>query len=735
MDLTDQLTPVMGRDDRQKSQELSMRRSRPPLKVPGYEQEQFIGRGAFGEVWSAVSSNSGRRVAIKFYSHRGSLDWSNMAREVEKLRFLFADRYVVQLFEVGWESDPPYFVMEYMPLGSLADRLQQGSLTVEEAVRIIREIATGLVHAHGRGVLHCDLKPSNIMLDEDGRPRLADFGQARLTHERAPSLGTFFYMAPEQADPQALPDVRWDVYSLGAILYQLLTAKAPYESPQLVAELANQETLYDKLAAYRRHLETARKSSEHRRLSGVDPALATIVRRCLAIDPEHRYANVQEVLNALNQRDRQRAQRPLIQLGALGPAAVMVVMAAVSFAIFHLIMSAAEGQLIARTLESNRFAARMVAARFALEIEKRWRCLEHESSARTVQLALEEPNRSTSGDSESSALQSWLEGRHRYWNTQFSAKTPASYWFVLDRQGYLQAISPPKPELVGRYFGYRDYFHGRGGDLEKGQSHGPLGAPHRSNVYLSQPENVLSVAFSVPIHKVASVPQEVLGVLVMEADLGHFAEFAGARHQFAAIVDRRPDETGKEGSIVEHPELHGRKSEGLRRYVSRQVLDDLKEFSSQYRDSLRGSPNDVGDDKLGPAGNGQFESYRDPFDSEPDDPWLCSAQPALIVRGNGAAVDTGWTVLVQERRREVLLPLHRLWRSIVLGGLAAVGLVVLVLTVLWIYVLCRLSEERGARRFLKHLVGMAESLRSTGSLTLPSDAAAQPQGKVSEQHG
>ena len=149
MDLVDQLTPIMGPDERQKGQELSLRRLRPPLKVPGYEQEQFIGRGAFGEVWSAVDSNSGRRVAIKFYSHRGSLDWSNMAREVEKLRFLFANRYVVQLFEVGWESEPPYFVMEHMPFGSLADRLQQGPLPVHEAVRLFREIATGLVHAHG----------------------------------------------------------------------------------------------------------------------------------------------------------------------------------------------------------------------------------------------------------------------------------------------------------------------------------------------------------------------------------------------------------------------------------------------------------------------------------------------------------------------------------------------------------------------------------------------------------
>ncbi len=128
---------------------------------------------------------------------------------VEKLQHLFSDRYVVQLIGVGWEADPPYYIMEYMQYGSLEDRLRAGALTSPMRVRIIRETAQGLVHAHDKGILHCDLKPSNIMWDPDGMPRLADFGQARLKHDRAPSLGTLFYMAPEQADLKATPDARW----------------------------------------------------------------------------------------------------------------------------------------------------------------------------------------------------------------------------------------------------------------------------------------------------------------------------------------------------------------------------------------------------------------------------------------------------------------------------------------------------------------------------------------------
>ena len=95
----------------------------PADAVPGYEPRRFLGAGAYGEVWVAVDRNTGRQVAIKFYAHQGGLDWSILSREVEKLAFLSADRYVVQLLDVGWEADPPYYVMEYVEQGSLEDLL------------------------------------------------------------------------------------------------------------------------------------------------------------------------------------------------------------------------------------------------------------------------------------------------------------------------------------------------------------------------------------------------------------------------------------------------------------------------------------------------------------------------------------------------------------------------------------------------------------------------------------
>ncbi len=119
-------TQIQDSQERLLSREISLKRGRPPTQVPGYEPERFLGAGAYGEVWVAIERNTGRRVAIKFYSHRGGLDWSLLSREVEKLAFLFADRYVVQLLGVGWDAEPPYYIMEYLEPGSLAERLATG---------------------------------------------------------------------------------------------------------------------------------------------------------------------------------------------------------------------------------------------------------------------------------------------------------------------------------------------------------------------------------------------------------------------------------------------------------------------------------------------------------------------------------------------------------------------------------------------------------------------------------
>ncbi|MEO8497431.1 MAG: serine/threonine-protein kinase, partial [Planctomycetota bacterium] len=321
-------TQHQSTEEEQQARELSLKTARPPVDVPGYDAQRLLGQGAYGEVWVAIDRKTGRQVAIKFFAHRSGVDWTLLSREVEKLVYLSADRYVVQLLDVGWDSEPPYYVMEFIENGSLEDLLRQnGPLPVGEAAEIFAEVAIGLMHAHGKGVLHCDLKPANILLDQDNKPRLADFGQSRLSHEQSPSLGTLFYMAPEQANLTAMPDAQWDVYALGAILFCMLTGNPPYRSESHVKGIESAHDLETRLACYSNAIVSAAVPTEHRRIRGIDRALVDVIDRCLAVNTERRFPNVQAVIDALNARDVAKVRRPLMFLGFVGPLLLFVIMA------------------------------------------------------------------------------------------------------------------------------------------------------------------------------------------------------------------------------------------------------------------------------------------------------------------------------------------------------------------------------------------------------------------------
>ncbi len=164
MNSTD-LTQIQNDADREVSRRLSLEDSRPPAEIEGYSIVRRLGTGAYGTVWLAREDHTGRMVAIKFYPHRRGLNWSMLHREVEKLAAVYTSRFIVRLLDVGWNSEPPYFVMEFVENGSLGSYLAGGPLDVSEAARIIREVCSALIDAHGAGVLHCDLKPDNVLLD------------------------------------------------------------------------------------------------------------------------------------------------------------------------------------------------------------------------------------------------------------------------------------------------------------------------------------------------------------------------------------------------------------------------------------------------------------------------------------------------------------------------------------------------------------------------------------------
>jgi serine/threonine protein kinase len=343
--------------------------------------------GAFGVVWLAREDRTGRMVAIKFYPRQRGMNWTLLSREVEKLAAVYTSHHIVRLLDVGWTADPPYFIMEYVEGGSLTARLADQPLSLEQSVRITREICCALVDAHGAGVLHCDLKPDNVLLDGQGSVRLCDFGQARMSHENSPALGTLYYMAPEQADLESPPDARWDVYAVGAILYQMLTGAPPHRSPEIERRLQNLGSLEERLATYRRLVLANSRPSGQRGLPTADQRLLEILDRCLAIDPAQRFPNAQAILEALDARDRQRSRRPLLLVGFLVPLLLTAALLPILGYALSRNRDTAEQQMSERALESDALSARLQAA--ALEDELQQRLQELETIAAGIELRRE----------------------------------------------------------------------------------------------------------------------------------------------------------------------------------------------------------------------------------------------------------------------------------------------------------------------------------------------------------
>lgn len=687
-------TPVMADDDREQARALSLRGVRPPLRVPGYEQEAFLGHGAYGEVWVAVDSNSGRKVAIKFYTRRGGLDWAALAREVEKLRYLFSDRYVVQLLKVGWEADPPYYVMEYMENGSLEDLLRAGPLSIHDAVALFREIAVALVHAHNKGILHCDLKPANILLDHDRHPRLADFGQSRLTNDLSPALGTLFYMAPEQADLKAAPDARWDVYALGAVMYRMLTGQPPHRDEPGAATVLTTGKLDEQLGAYRKLIESSSPPSAHRRVPGVDAVLAGIVDRCLAASPSRRYPNPQAVLSDLDAWSLRRVRRPLLVLTGFGFTVLLLMMALLGSLLFHDTVSTAEQEVIDRTLEGNRFAAKSAAERFAVQIQYRWQVLEQEAKDRRLRdwLKADSPRFAPQADE----LDAWLGKRKEKYDRQFDDNAKSSIWFADDRRGLQYGTAPPYPLHRFQYRGFRDYFHGQGKEFEEktGPPPGIIRAPHRSVVFrrkVKEKEEFWSVAFSVPVWPGDEPGGEPVGILGMTLDLKGQTKIEGERERFAVLVDTRPDATGTRGLILRHPYLERYKDTPsdfeLPVYYAEDVVqwvtDGTREFAPQ-------------------------RDYQDPVGGEFAGSWLAAAAAVQVRQDGDGAANSGWVIVVQERREEVLEPVRQLQWRLGYGAAAAVVVVIVLVLAMWggmMYLLDASSRSR-LTRFLRKWAGL-----------------------------
>lgn len=712
--------------EQMRAEELSLRSTVPPSQVPGYRMERLLGQGAYGQVWIATNLNTGRTVAIKFYLHRAGVNWSLLTREVRNLVSMSGNRAIVQVLEVGWDSEPPYYVMEYLENGSLDDHIKnRGPVSVQRAVELFTGIAMGLNHSHGKGVLHCDLKPANVLLDQDMQPRIADFGQSRLSNEQTPSLGTLFFMAPEQADLNAVPDARWDVYALGAILYCMVVGTPPYRTPETVSTLDTASSLSERLKRYRDTILKSPYPRGHHRVRGIDRWLCSIIDRCIAKKPEDRFENVQQVLAALERRNISRLRIPLMVLGVLGPLILATIMGLSFWRAVSVAETDLSDELGRGALQSNFFAAQSAAGTLESEISALFRLVEEEAGrsaleerfAATIDAAGIDLLQSLATDQdppkESQAtlidlparteLESLLSNRLE-WILSRGGKAKSTKFdslFVTDRYGTMVAAAfanEPSSAPIGENFAYRSYFSGQSRDLSPTTPRRNIqrtNTSHLSVPFKSTTTNRWKIAVSTPISLKRKSSDEksqdrvIEGLLVLTINIGDLQLLASESQQqqlgdgsnrefsgFAVLVDGH--EGDREGTILQHPFFttwsdstgtdSDRDSEAIFK-IDRDTLDVLKE------DGMR--------------------NYIDPISNHPDGRayrgrWIAAMEKVEIARKGMDEFErrqpTSLMLLVQVPAESITVPVGTMAKSLARLFFYALIALLLAIALLWLIV-------------------------------------------------
>jgi len=254
-----------------------------------YELHAAIGEGAFGRVYAGRDRRLARAVAVKVIKPWWAEDseWVERFEREAQLLARVNDPGIVQIFDIGHAEEGPYYVAELVSGESLAARLERGAIEPVEARTIAEQLCRALGSAHAQGVVHCDVKPANVMLTSDGNVKVGDFGVARLAGGTSQALsatvaGTPRYMSPEQARGRATTAAT-DVYSAGVVLYEMLAGKPPFEHGSPV-DLGL------------RHVQDPPPALP----AATPPELAAIVAHALAKEPAERYADGAEMAGALH---------------------------------------------------------------------------------------------------------------------------------------------------------------------------------------------------------------------------------------------------------------------------------------------------------------------------------------------------------------------------------------------------------------------------------------------------
>ncbi|MFD4959794.1 Stk1 family PASTA domain-containing Ser/Thr kinase [Microbacterium sp. NPDC058389] len=282
-----------------------------------YRVRARIARGGMATVYVATDLRLERRVALKVMHSHLSDDSVFQSRFIQEARAAarLADPHVVNVFDQGQDGDMAYLVMEYLPGITLRELLrEQRRLTVPQAISILDAVLSGLAAAHKAGIVHRDVKPENVLLAEDGRIKIGDFGLARATTANTASgaqlLGTIAYLAPELVT-RGTADARSDIYAIGIMLYEMLTGEQPYKGEQPMQ------------IAFQHATDSVPRPSVKN--PGVPEPLDELVLWATEKSPEERPVDAREMLNRLREIERELGVAPVVArtgpIGVIGESA------------------------------------------------------------------------------------------------------------------------------------------------------------------------------------------------------------------------------------------------------------------------------------------------------------------------------------------------------------------------------------------------------------------------------
>ncbi|WP_395839266.1 protein kinase [Archangium violaceum] len=634
---------------------------RGPVRFGEYELLERIAQGGMGVVYKARQVRINRRVALKMIVD------GELATEQELYRFraeaeaaaLLEHPHIVPIYEVGEHEGRHYFTMKLMEGGSLADHVELLGSSPRRAAELVAAVARAVHFGHQHGILHRDLKPANILLDTEGKPHVGDFGVARHLEKEGGLtqtgmvIGTPAYMAPEQAAGRIRElTTAADVYSLGAILYELLTGRPPFVA--------------DSATAILRMVAEAEPVAPSALGIQVDRELETLCLKCLEKEPSRRYGSAEELARELERwlngepiqaRRSGRAARawrwcrrhPLVAGGLATGIWFLLVMTVVS-------LSIARTQELERrqeVLRANAYAARTVAGTVLFQLQEYGQAVERVAADTWLREVLKR------GAPE--ALQLFVRTTYdihedpRNGLRVAGGPPPFESWLLLDSAGRVRAHWPAPPEgFLGGDLGWRDYFQGAAQLARKGRH-----ASYFSRVFKSEVDGRHRFALSSPVYDENG---QWLGVVAAMVGTG---SMLGALRLTDTEVEERttvlvaPQDhghgqlslSGPEASIIiVHEALaHGAIS-ALDATAARRVEEVLRQAPRHGQQQLLRLPG------TGPLA--AYEDHRDPLIGGAS-PWLAAFAPVG---------STGFVALVQTRDDAASAPLRKLATRLALWG-------------------------------------------------------------------